>query len=211
MKSSLGSALVLAVLAAGGAHAQDDSRAGSPPELLAARAVTAFGAREPPKIGANVDVRTRFAEFQRDFATDFGVDVADDPGSEGEPGGDSDSQFGEAFAKRWEGSLAYHWYEKMLGVYDRFEGFYQRVERSTRWARSGFDVDPDLEAAVDGKLRLHVEREVGFLDMGVNVDDALGGQLGLRLGGVIRGYKFGFGVSDVANNGRVSVQVRKTR
>lgn len=98
----------------------------------------------------------------------------------------------------------------MLGVYDRFEGFYERLESSTRWATRGFDVDPDLEAAVDGKLRLHVERRLGLFDMGVNVDNALDGRLGLRLGGTVRGYKFGFDVSDIVNDGRMSVQVRKT-
>lgn len=204
-------ALVPALLATRAAHAQDDSRAGSPPELVAARAATARAASTQPRAGPDVDIRARFEAFQRDFAADFGVDVADDPETEDDPESDSDSPLGEAFAKRWEGSLAYQWYERMLGVYDRFEGFYEGVERSTRWARSGFDVDPDLEAAVDGKLRLHVEREVGFLDMGLNVDDALGGQLGFRLGGVIRGYKFGLDMSDVVNNGRASIQVRKTR
>ena len=204
-------ALVLALLATRTARAQHDSRAGSPPELSAARAVTVLVAREPPTTGSQVDVRARFAEFQRDFAADFGAGTGEDGGARDGPRNDSASRFGEALAKRWEGTFAYQWYERMLGVYDRFEGFYQRIEESTRWARSGFDVDPDLEAAVDGKLRLHLEREVAFLDTGVNIDDAMSGRLGLRLGGMIRGYKFGFGVSDVANKGRLSVQIWKSR
>jgi hypothetical protein len=98
----------------------------------------------------------------------------------------------------------------MVGVYDRFEGLYQRIERSSRWATRGVSVDPDLEAAVDGKLRLAVERRVAGFDMGVKVDDAVSGRLGLRLGGVVRGYKFGFDVNDVVNDGRWSLQVRRT-
>jgi hypothetical protein len=46
--------------------------------------------------------------------------------------------------------------------------------------------------------------------MGVKVEDAVSGRLGFRLGGVIRGYKIGFDVSDVVSDGRWSVQVRQT-
>lgn len=182
---------------------------GSPPEL-AAREATVFEAVTPRKPGVNVDVLARFEEFQRDFARDFGVKAGNDSDAGEGGGGDAGSRFGEAFVKRWEGSAAYRWYERMLGVYDRFEGLYERIESSTRWATSGFEVDPDLEAAVDGKLRLHVDRDVGRFDVGLNVDNALDGRLGLRLGGTVKGYKFGFGVSDVVNDGRLSVQVRKT-
>ena len=117
---------------------------------------------------------------------------------------------GEAFMARWEGSRLFHWYERMAGVYERFEGFYQRVERSTRWATQDVRVDPDLEAAVDGKLRVAVERRVAGLDLGVKVEDAMSGRLGLRLGGVVRGYKFGFDVSDVVSDGRWGLQIRRT-
>jgi hypothetical protein len=99
--------------------------------------------------------------------------------------------------------------EPVAGVYDRVEGFYQRLERSSRWATRNVSVDPDLEAAVDGKLRLAVERRMVGFDMGVKVEDAVSGKLGLRLGGVVRGYKFGFDVSDVVSDGRWSLQVRR--
>lgn len=155
-----------------------------------------------------IDVRARFEAFQRELAEDFGA-----PASEGgvdAPGRAPEKRMGEAFMARWEGSRVFHLYERMAGVYDRFEGFYQRVERSTRWATRDFQVDPDLEAAVDGKLRLAVERRVVGLDMGVKVEDAVSGKLGLRMGGVIRGYKFGFDVSDVVSDGRWSLQIRRT-
>lgn len=156
-----------------------------------------------------VDVRARFAAFQRDLAEDFDAPIDDGgPGVKKEEN-DLETRVGEAIARRWEGSRMFRWYERMVGVYDRFEGFYERVERSSRWATRGVSVDPDLEAAVDGKLRLAVEKRVAGLDMGVNVDDAVSGRLGLRLGGVIRGYKFGFDVSDVVDDGRWSLQVRR--
>ncbi|HKY59644.1 MAG TPA: hypothetical protein VJP59_01415 [Gemmatimonadota bacterium] len=156
-----------------------------------------------------VDVRARFEAFQREFAEDFGAPVGDGGPEDGEANG-LEERVGQAFAERWEGSRMFRWYEKMVGVYDRFEGFYERIERSSRWATRGVSVDPDLEAAVDGKLRLAVERRVARFDMGVKVDDAVSGRLGLRLGGVIRGYKFGFDVSDVVNDGRWSLQIRRT-
>jgi hypothetical protein len=157
-----------------------------------------------------VDVRARFEAFQRELAEDFGAPVGDGGPEDGKEGDDLEARVGEAFAERWEGSRMFRWYERMVGVYDRFEGFYQRIERSSRWATRGVSVDPDLEAAVDGKLRLAVERRVAGFDMGVKVDDAVSGRLGLRMGGVIRGYKFGFDVSDVVNDGRWSLQVRRT-
>ncbi|MGH7564436.1 MAG: hypothetical protein ACREK5_08435 [Gemmatimonadota bacterium] len=153
-----------------------------------------------------IDVGARFEAFQREFAEDFGAPTGEDGGEVEDVG----EKVGEAFVARWEGSRMFRWYERLVGVYDRFEGFYQRIETSTRWATHDFSVDPDLEAAVDGKLRVAVERRVAGFDMGLRVDDAIDGRLGLRLGGVIRGYKFGFGVSDVMNDGRFSLQVRKT-
>lgn len=181
----------------------------SPPERTAARAATvhAVEPRQP-----RIDVRARFEAFQRDFAKDFGVGIGDegDEGGVGERAEKPGEKMARNLARRFEGSAAWRWYERMRGVYDRFEGVYERLETSTRWARSGFDVDPDLEAAVDGKLRLLVERDVGLLDVGVNVDNALDGRIGLRLGGTVRGYKFGFDLSDVVNEGRMSIQIRKT-
>ncbi len=154
-----------------------------------------------------IDVGARFEAFQRQFAEDFDAPIGGEDGDDVE---DVGTRVGVAFVQRWEGSRMFRWYERLVGVYDRFEGLYQRVETSTRWATRDFSVDPDLEAAVDGKLRVAVERRVAGFDMGLRVDDAIDGRLGLRLGGVIRGYKFGFGVSDVMNDGRFSIQVRKT-
>ena len=162
-----------------------------------------------PEAELEVDVRARFEAFQRQLAEDFDAPIGEAGGEETE-GNDLEARVGKAFAERWEGSRMFLWYERMVGVYDRFEGFYQRIERSSRWATRGVSVDPDLEAAVDGKLRLAVERRVAGFDMGVKVDDAVSGRLGLRLGGVIRGYKFGFDVNDVVNDGRWSLQVRRT-
>lgn len=184
--------------------------------LHEAWAPAGFWAAPTPQEGSvvEVDVRTRFEAFQRELAEDFGAPV-NDGGQEGgkerrKEGNDLETRVGEALARRWEGSRMFRWYEGMVGVYDRFEGFYQRVERSSRWATRGVSVDPDLEAAVDGKLRVAVERRVAGFDMGLKVEDAVSGRLGLRLGGVIRGYKFGFDVSDVVSDGRWSLQVRRT-
>lgn len=164
----------------------------------------------PEREDIEVDIRARFEAFQRELAEEFDAPIDEDgPGAKGE-GEDLETRLSEAFARRWEGSRMFRWYERMVGVYDRFEGLYERVERSSRWATRGVSVDPDLEAAVDGKLRLAVEKRVVGLDMGLKVDDALSGRLGLRLGGVIRGYKFGFDVSDVVDDGRWSLQVRQT-
>ena len=181
--------------------------------LHEAMAPPGFWAASAPQEGGvvEVDVRTRFEAFQRDFAEDFGGAPGGDGGPEGGRGeNDLETRFGEALARRWEGSRMFRWYEGMVGVYDRFEGFYQRVERSSRWATHGVSVDPDLEAAVDGKLRVAVERRVAGIDMGVKVEDAVSGKLGLRVGGVIRGYKFGFDVSDMVSDGRWSLQIRRT-
>ncbi|HET6343161.1 MAG TPA: hypothetical protein VFG78_13370 [Gemmatimonadota bacterium] len=180
--------------------------------LHEAMAPPGFWAVPAPEEGGEVevDVRTRFEAFQRELADDFGAPVGDG-GPEGERGENHlETRVGDALARRWEGSRMFRWYEGMVGVYDRFEGFYQRVERSSRWATRGVSVDPDLEAAVDGKLRVAVERRVAGFDMGLKVEDAVGGRLGLRLGGVIRGYKFGFDVSDVVSDGRWSLQIRRT-
>lgn len=162
-----------------------------------------------PEGEVEVDVRARFEAFQRELAEDFDAPVGEGGGEE-EEGDELEARVGGAFAERWEGSRMFHWYERMVGVYDRFEGFYQRIERSSRWATREVSVDPDLEAAVDGKLRVAVERRVAGFDMGLKVDDAVNGRLGLRLGGVFRGYKFGFDASDVVNDGRWSLQVRRT-
>ena len=157
-----------------------------------------------------VDVGARFEVFQRELAEEFGAPVDGGGGGSGKGGEDLGSRVGEAFVERWGGSRVFRLYERMAGVYDRVEGFNQRLERSSRWATRNVSVDPDLEAAVDGKLRLAVERRVAGFDMGVKVEDAVSGKLGLRLGGVVRGYKFGVDVSDVVRDGRWSLQVRRT-
>jgi hypothetical protein len=175
----------------------------APPGFWATPTVEDAGAVE-------VDVGARFEVFQRELAEEFGAPVDAGGTGSGRDQEDLGTKVGDAFLERWEGSRVFRWYERMAGVYDRVEGFYQRVERSSRWATRNVSVDPDLEAAVDGKLRLAVERRVAGFDMGVKVEDAVSGKLGLRLGGVIRGYKFGFDVSDVVSDGRWSLQVRRT-
>ncbi|MGH7551174.1 MAG: hypothetical protein ACREK3_10585 [Gemmatimonadota bacterium] len=208
-----GVVIVLAVVAARPSPAQDTAESAT---RRAVPALTLYEAWAPrprawstpvPEAAVEVDVGARFEAFQREFAEDFGAPTTEEDGDDVE---DIGTRVGEAFVARWEGSRMFRWYERLVGVYDRFEGLYQRLETSTRWATHDFSVDPDLEAAVDGKLRLAVERRVAGFDMGVRVDDAINGRLGLRLGGVIRGYKFGFDVSDVMNDGRFSLQVRKT-
>jgi len=199
-------AVILTLTASLPAPAQDagEPRTGSSPEL-AAQALTVHEAMEQQTVAPEVDVGVRFEEFQRDFEEDFGV----------RPGGDPVVDLGErvakAAAKRWEGTSAYRLYERLEGVYDRFEGFYERLESSARWASSGFEVEPDLEAAVDGKVRVHVERRIGTFDMGLDLDDAIEGKLGLRLGGMVRGYKVSFDARDIVQDGRISFQVRKMR
>jgi hypothetical protein len=211
----VGIAVVLAALAGPTARTVPAQQTGPREPALALHEAMAppgfWAAPAAPEGGVlEVDVRTRFEAFQRELAEDFGAPVSDGGQEGGKEGNDLETRVGEALARRWEGSHMFRWYEGMVGVYDRFEGFYQRVERSSRWATHGVSVDPDLEAAVDGKLRLAVERRVAGFDMGVKVEDAVSGRLGLRLGGVIRGYKFGFDVSDVVSDGRWSLQVRQT-
>ena len=214
-RPGVGIAVVLAALAGPTARPVPAQQTPAREPALALReamAAPGFWAAPAAREGetVEVDVRTRFEAFQRELAEDFGAPVGDDGPEGGKEANDLETRVGEALAKRWEGSRMFRWYERMVGVYDRFDGFYQRVERSSRWATRGFSVDPDLEAAVDGKLRLAVERRVAGFDMGVKVEDAVSGRLGFRLGGVIRGYKIGFDVSDVVSDGRWSVQVRQT-
>lgn len=172
---------------------------------------TAQEANESPNDMADVDVQARFDEFQRDFAKDFGVKLRDEGERRGERRDEGiAAKFERDFAKRWEGSGVYRWYEKAAGVYDRVEGLYNRIEFSTRWATRGVDVNPDVDAVLDGKLRLHVERDVGRLNMGFDVDDAMAGRLGLRLGGTVRGYRVSFDVSDIVEVGRFGFQIRKS-
>lgn len=180
---------------------------GSPPEARA-EALTVHEVMTDSAEAIDVDVRARFEEFQRDLAEEFGGESGSEPRAK--QGDELGARLGTAFAARWKGSAAYRWYERLEGVYGRVEGLYQRIETSTDWATKGFSVDPDLEAAVDGKLRLNVERSLGGFDMGLDVDDAMNGRVGLRLGGVIRGYKFSFDVSDVVGTGRAGFQIRKT-
>lgn len=214
----MGLAVVLAVAAAGPSPAQEGEPSRAPPEW-AVPSLTLYEALARPANAwpmpvakeegpVEIDVGARFEAFQREFAEDFGASTG---GEDGDDAAVMGERVGEALVERWEGSRLFRWYERLIGVYDRFEGVYQRLERSTRWATRDFSVDPDLEAAVDGKLRLAVERRVGGFDMGLKVDDAIDGRLGLRLGGVIRGYKFGLDVSDVINDGRYSIQIRRTR
>jgi hypothetical protein len=174
----------------------------APPGFWAIPTVDEAGAVE-------VDIGARFELFQRELAEEFDAPIDAGGSGSGEGEGDLGTRVGEAFVERWGGSRVFRWYERMAGVYDRVEGFYQRLERSSRWATRNVSVDPDLEAAVDGKLRLAVERRMVGFDMGVKVEDAVSGKLGLRLGGVVRGYKFGFDVSDVVSDGRWSLQVRR--
>lgn len=213
-RSGIGIAVVLAALAGPTARpvpAQQVALREPTLSLHEAMAPPGFWATPAPdEAGAvEVDVGARFEVFQRELAEEFGAPVDTGAGSAKE-GDDLGTRVGEAFVERWGGSRVFRLYERMAGVYERVEGFYQRVERSSRWATRNVSVDPDLEAAVDGKLRLAVERRVAGLDMGVKVEDAVSGKLGLRLGGVIRGYKFGFDVSDVVSDGRWSLQVRRT-
>jgi hypothetical protein len=192
-----------------------ESQTGSAPEV-SARALTVHEVKKrEEEIGAKVDVLARFEEFQRDFEEDFGAKHRSDPGSDfgakprSDPGNDVATRIGKSLEKRWSGSAAFRLYERLEGVYDRGERVYKRLEASTRWATHGVSVDPDLEAAVNGKLRLNVQRRLGRFDMGLNVDDAISGKLGLRMGGVIRGYKVGLDVSDMINDGRISFQLRR--
>jgi hypothetical protein len=155
---------------------------------------------------ANVDVQARFDAFQREFAKDFGFELED---NRKRPGDDFARKVEEDFARRFEGSAAFRWYERGAALYGRLEGIYDRLENQTRWATSGFDVDPDFEAAVDGKIRLHVERRMRGVHMGFDVDDAMAGKLGLRLSRVMSGYKLSLDVNDMVDMGRVGIRIKK--
>lgn len=152
----------------------------------------------------DIDIDARFEQFQRDLARDLGFrpPKMDTPLAEGK-------RTKTGLEARWEGSAAHRWYERLSGVYERVEGLYDRIEMSTRWATSGFEVDPDVERVFDGKLGLQIERRVAGFDMGVNVDDAVDGRLGFRVGGIVRGYKVSFDVSDIVEAGRFGFQLRR--
>jgi hypothetical protein len=172
------------------------------PEIGAPLAPTATDTPILPE----VDIQARFEVFQRDFAKDFGVKLRKDRRSSG------DAVVVKArkdFAKRFEGSGLYRWYQRAEGVYNRFESLYNRLENSTRWATAGLDVDTDMEAALDGRLGLRVERRVRGFNVGVDVDDALAGRLGLSVGGMVRGYKISFDVSDVVEVGKVGFRIKR--
>lgn len=151
-----------------------------------------------------IDIDARFEQFQRDLARDLGFKP---PETNTRLADGERSKTG--LEARWEGSAAHRWYQRLSGVYQQVEGLYDRIEMSTRWATSGFEVDPDVERVFDGKLGLQIERRVAGFDMGVNVDDAVEGRLGFRVGGMVRGYKVSFDVSDVVEAGRFGFQLRR--
>jgi hypothetical protein len=153
-----------------------------------------------------VDIQARFDSFQRDFAKDFGVKLRKDRRGSGD---DAVVKARKDFAKRLEGSGLYRWYQRAEGVYNRFEGLYNRLENSTRWATSGLDVDTDMEAALDGRLGLTVQREVKGFNVGVDVDDAMAGRLGLSVGGTVKGYRISFDVSDLVEVGKVGFRLKR--
>lgn len=153
-----------------------------------------------------VDIQARFDSFQRDFAKDFGVKLRKDRRSRSD---DAVAKAQKDFVKRFEGSGLYRWYQRMEGFYNRFEGLYDRIENSTSWATAGLDVDTDMEAALDGRLGLRVQREVKGFNVGVDVDDALAGRLGLSVGGTVKGYRISFDVSDLVEVGKVGFRLKR--
>lgn len=188
---------------------------------VAAYPVKAQGTSESPstEIGApladgetdtstlpDVDIQARFDSFQRDFAKDFGVKLRKDRRRSDD---DAIVKARRDFVKRFEGSGLYRWYQRAEGVYNRFEGLYKRIERSTNWATGGLDVDTDMEAALDGRLGLTVQREVKGFNVGVDVDDAMAGRLGLSVGGTVRGYRISFDVSDLVEVGKVGFRLKR--
>lgn len=159
-----------------------------------------------------VDVQARFDAFQREFVEEFGGTVTP---AEGRPAATQPESETDRLVKslesRWEASSAFRLYRRLEGVYERLEGLYDRIEVSTRWAAHGIRVDPDLESAFDGRLRLHVDRRVGRFDLGLDVDDAMNGKLGLRFGGRLRGYDVRLDVDDIVSEERVEIQIRRIR
>jgi hypothetical protein len=153
-----------------------------------------------------VDIQARFDSFQREFAKDFGVKLRKDRRSSSD---DAIVKAREDFLKRFEGSGLYRWYQRAEGVYNRFEGLYKRIERSTNWATGGLDVDTDMEAALDGRLGLTVQRGVKGFNVGVDVDDAMAGRLGLSVGGTLKGYRISFDVSDLVEVGKVGFRLKR--
>lgn len=191
--------VLLIVSLAPAIEGQDDAA----PEVRAS-AVTMHDAVTSEDVFEDVDIGARFEQFQREFARDFGFQPPAAVGVSTRP-----KQRKTGIETRWEGSAAYRWYERLSGVYERVEGLYDRIEMSTRWASSGFEVDPSVERVFDGKLGLQIERRVAGFDMGFNVDDAVDGRLGFRVGGIVRGYKVSFDVSDIVEAGRFGFQLRR--
>lgn len=142
-----------------------------------------------------VDVEARFEEFQRAFERDFGRGGGDDAERRLV---DLGERVKKRLAARFQGGAMFRWYRRAVGFYDRVEGFYERIESATNWATAGFDVDAQVESVVDGRVAVHVEREILGFDVGLGVRDATAGRVGLQVGGELRGYKINLDVTDLA-------------
>lgn len=159
----------------------------------------------PPETEEEVDHEERLAGIQREFerrglgAGGFGEDEL--------------ARIGEQLVERFEGSAVVRWYERAVDLYERLEGFYEGVDALTEWAASGFDVSAEIESVIDGTMELHVEREVLGLDLGLDVADAAEGRFGLRLAGVVWGYRLGLGAGDLTfddlSTGRLKLRISK--
>jgi len=182
------------------AYAQDPAADPDPPALRLPTSLVHLDFSAPaPGAGAApaLDIETRFQEFQVGFEREFGT-----PRGGGRPAPSP----GEAFAlrmkerieARFAESAVFRWYEGAERVYQRFEGIYERIEDSTRWAGKGFEVNTHMESVVDGRMRVEVEREVRGFRIAFDMRDAAEGRFGLRAGGTVRGYKISVDVSDLA-------------
>lgn len=143
----------------------------------------------------DVDVAARFEDFQLDFESEFGAPR----GSGGPAPAEAFAlRMKERFEERFAESAMLRWYQGAERVAQRFEGLYERLEASTRWAGSGFEVHTNMESIVDGRMRVAVEREVRGFRVAFDMRDAAEGRFGLRVGGAVRGYKISVDVSDLA-------------
>jgi len=112
---------------------------------LHARAVTARGLLVEPT--PELQILARHAAFERDLAVAFGFPVA--TGSGGSGGLMQDVRLW--MAQRWNDSLFDSWAQSALLTYTR-------IQSSTRFEKSGFNMGVDVDDVAQGKFGIRVSR-----------------------------------------------------
>lgn len=112
---------------------------------LHARAVTARGLLVEP--APEFQILTRHAAFERDLAATFGFPMASGSGVSG--GFMHDVRLW--MAERWNDSLFDSWAQSALLTYTR-------IQSSTRFEKSGFNMGVDVDDVAQGKFGIRVSR-----------------------------------------------------